>query len=93
MNYNRETIEPIVRLVLSILDDINYEKKAANARRSVEKALAKGSYLGRNKKRDDVRIAELRKQGLSIRAIAKEAGVSSTVVQRSLKESCYGQQR
>jgi hypothetical protein len=59
--------------------------KVKNAHASVAKAKARGSFLGRRKKRDDVAIGKLRAKGMSIRAIAKATNVSTTAVQRSLK--------
>ena len=69
----------------SILIVVGKIKKRNNAKASVAKAKANGSFLGRNKKRDDKLIAALRKTGMSIRAIAARTGVSSTAVHRSLK--------
>lgn len=66
---------------------IGRARKRQNARDSVEKAKANGSFLGRNKKRDDKRIAKLRRRGLTIRKIAEIEGISSTAVQRSLTEA------
>lgn len=51
----------------------------------LDNAKRKGKKLGRPKVRDDDRIRALRAQGLSIRAIARQAGVSAMAVQRSLK--------
>ena len=47
-------------------------------------ARAKGRILGRPKKRDDVIILRLRKQGVSIRGIAKHLNISKGSVQRAL---------
>lgn len=41
--------------------------------------------IGRPKKRDDKLIRQLRKDGLSIRAIAHATGFSTAAVQRGLK--------
>lgn len=62
-------------------------KKRRNMAKSFQKAKDNGSLLGRRKKRNDESIHRLRMRGLSIRAIAKIEGVSSTSVQRSLKAS------
>lgn len=61
--------------------------KVNNALASVAKMKAKGGKYpgGRAKIRDDDQIKELRARGLSIRAIAREIGLSSTAVQRGLK--------
>jgi DNA invertase Pin-like site-specific DNA recombinase len=53
-------------------------------RAGLEHAKAKGKRLGRPKMRDDRRIRDLRADGLSIRAIAKQLGVSKGAVQRAL---------
>ena len=60
-------------------------RKIANAIASSKKAKANGSHIGRNKMRDDLEIRKLRAKGLSIRAIAKEIGMSTATVQRGLK--------
>ena len=52
----------------------------------LELARKRGKKLGRPKKRDDQKIRSLRNQGYSLREIAKLAGVSTTAVQRGLKE-------
>ena len=51
----------------------------------LENAKRKGKKLGRPKKRSDHLIINLRKQGLSYRAIAKQLGVSLGSVQQALK--------
>jgi len=48
-------------------------------------AKAKGKVLGRPKTRDDAKIRELRRKGLSIRKIAKQLGVAKSTVQDSVK--------
>jgi DNA-binding NarL/FixJ family response regulator len=50
------------------------------------KARENGKRSGRPLKRDDVRIAQLRAKGLSIRKIAAALEVSKGVVQNSLKQ-------
>lgn len=52
----------------------------------LENAKAKGKKLGRPKKRNDAEIQRLRQEGLSIREIAKQLGVSAGAVQRALKK-------
>lgn len=61
--------------------------KHENPKVSQLKAKLRGHKLGRRKKRDDRRINKLRKEGLSIRDIAVQTGVSTAAVQRALKES------
>lgn len=69
------------------LIDYKRRSKANNARASIAKAKANGSKMGREKVRDDAKILKLRRKGFSIRAIAWATGVSTTAVQRSLKEN------
>lgn len=61
-------------------------KKRINAYATATKMQARGTKPGRHKKRDDKLIASLRDRGMSMRAIAKLAGVSTTAVHRSLWE-------
>lgn len=58
----------------------------ARVRSGLENAKAKGQKLGRPKKRNDAEIQRLRQEGLSIREIAKQMGVSPASVQRALKK-------
>jgi DNA invertase Pin-like site-specific DNA recombinase len=76
-------IESTLRYALRI---VGVWKKRLNAYASHEKMKERGTRPGRKRTRDDKAIARLRKQGLSIRAIAEKAGCSTTTVQRSLKE-------
>lgn len=75
----------VLGLLKNCITILNRQKKRDNAISSVKKAVANGSYLGRNKKRNDKAIWKLRDKGLSIRAIAKIEGISSTAVARSLQ--------
>jgi DNA-binding NarL/FixJ family response regulator len=71
-----------------ITEDVVAEKKrrkVANALASVEKAKRNGTKVGPKKKRDDEQIKRLRAKGLSMRAIAKEIGMSTGSVQKGLK--------
>lgn len=61
------------------------KRKIENARNSIIKAKSNGTKMGRPKVRDDQVIAELRRQGKSIRAIAAIVGTSSSTVFQSLK--------
>lgn len=60
--------------------------KRENAKASSRKAKERGTRVGRKKIRNDDNIWKLRDRGLSIRAIAKLEGVSTTVVHRALME-------
>jgi AraC-like DNA-binding protein len=59
--------------------------RAENARRSAAKARSNGTHYGRRKIRNDDQIKALRRQGLTMREIAKEIGLSTSAVQRGLK--------
>lgn len=61
--------------------------KVQNALNSLAKAKANGNCakMGRKKIRNDEQIRALRKTGLTMRAIAKKIGLSTTAVQRGLK--------
>ncbi len=80
----RPILDRLVDAIEQVLIEYKREKKVAEALASVKKAKERGSFLGRNKKRDDDLIWDLYGKGLTVRAIAKQAGVSATVVQRSL---------
>jgi putative DNA-invertase from lambdoid prophage Rac len=54
-------------------------------RAGLANAVAQGKRLGRPKLRNDESIHQLRAQGLSIRAIAKQLNVSTTAIQRGLR--------
>lgn len=58
----------------------------SRVRSGLENAKAKGQKLGRPKKRNDAEIKRLREEGLSIRQIAKQLGISPAAVQRALKK-------
>lgn len=68
--------------------ELKRNRRIENARNSAIKAQQSGNIrkTGRKKKRDDIRIRELRKAGLSIRKIASQVGVSTTAVQRAIKD-------
>lgn len=64
-----------------------HERKATNARRSSALAIANGNHHGgRAKVRDDVKIAELRRKGLSLREIAQTLNCSYSMAQRGVVE-------
>lgn len=50
----------------------------------VRAKIAKTGKWGRTKKRDDIKILNLRAQGLSIRKIASQLGIGATTVRRAL---------
>lgn len=67
------------------------KRKAANAYNTYKKLKDKFAKTGvwaggRPKQRDDNQIKKLRRKGLSIREIAREIGLSTSAVQRGLKE-------
>ena len=55
-------------------------------RSGVRAKIKKTGTWGRQTKRDDSKVQELRSEGLSIRQIAKKLEISSSSVQRSLKQ-------
>lgn len=65
--------------------DLKRKIRADNARASMLKAIANGAKLGRKRTRNDEQILSLRKQGFSMREIAKRSGCSTGAVQASLK--------
>ncbi len=81
-----EEADVAISLLKQAITVLNRQKKRANALASVRKAIERGSHLGRKRKRNDKAIWKLRDKGLSMRAIAKLEGVSTTAVQRSLNE-------
>lgn len=58
----------------------------SRVRSGLENAKAKGQKLGRPRKRNDEEIQKLRKEGLSIREIARQLNISPAAVQRALKK-------
>jgi DNA invertase Pin-like site-specific DNA recombinase len=85
----KETIPFVInaRTIMESLKKIKYERKAQNAKNSAAKRLKNpnANKGGRPKLRNDELIKKLRKQGLSIRAIAKQTGISAKAVQRGLR--------
>ena len=77
------TLSQAAKIILVVLGSI---KKRQNAYETHKKMKENGTYPGRNKIRDDKLIRKLRKNGLSMRAIAKIACVSTTAVHRSINE-------
>jgi DNA invertase Pin-like site-specific DNA recombinase len=66
--------------------DEKRRRKVENARNSARKAKLNGNRGGRKKIRDDEQIKRLREQGLTMREIAAEIGLSTTAVQRGLND-------
>lgn len=62
-------------------------ERQANMAASRAKARANGTPLGRKKRGDTALILKLRAEGYSIRGIAQLAQVSTTAVQRRLREA------
>lgn len=60
-------------------------RKIENAKRSITKAKASGTKLGRPLIHDRAKMKALRRAGYSFRAIALELKCSTTAVQRGLK--------
>ena len=75
-------LRPITLDVLSNKRRIKIE----NALASVQKAKANGTRVGPKRRRPSERIKELRKNGLTIRAIAREIGMSTRSVQAGLED-------
>ena len=76
------------RLMLGLFGTLaEYEREIIRSRvlSGLANARAKGKRLGAKKLRNDDQIAKLRKEGLSIKAIAKIIGMSKKTVQNSLR--------
>jgi len=85
----KNELEAIEQSLKDIRIILGRSKKRENAKASIRKAKENGSRIGRNKIRNDENIAKLRKRGMTIRAIAKVEGVSTTAVQRALKSKVF----
>ncbi|MFP3425861.1 MULTISPECIES: recombinase family protein [Pseudoalteromonas] len=81
--------DPMSELMLSMLGAVaQFELSMIQERRQegIEKAKAAGKYRGRpTNKTNHQQIRLLRSQGISLRKIAKEVGVSLSTVQRALE--------
>ena len=76
------------RLMANILGSLaEFEAELIRGRviAGLANARAKGKILGRRKRRNDEEIVSLRKQGLSIRAIAKTLQIATSSIQQALK--------
>lgn len=88
MTLKEDELAAIKQALKDIGEVLGRVGKRQNALNSAAKAKANGNHPGRKKLRNDEIIRKLRRRGLSIRAIAKLEGVSTTAVQRAL--SVYG---
>jgi len=73
--------------LLGVFAEFEREIIRERIRAGVERAVANGAKLGRKRKIDGVAdvVRELRRKGLSLREIAKNVGISTGSVARSLK--------
>lgn len=79
---------PSGKLLLNLLASFaEFERSLIVSRvtAGVRAKIAKTGKWGPERKRDDAKIIQLRRDGLSVREIAKRAGVSATSVMRSLE--------
>lgn len=86
-----DTSIPMGRAMFSIIGALAELERRIVAERSVEgqrRARARGKHVGRPRREvDEGRILRLRADGVSLRAIARETGVSRTVVTRVVREA------
>ena len=85
---NLDLTTPTGKLMAAVLASVaEFERSLIQQRvqMGVEKAKARGVKFGRPKLRDDSKILALRKQGKSIRQIARELKVSIGAVNRGLR--------
>ena len=88
---NLDTGTPMGRAMFSIIGALAELERSLIVERSVEgqkRARARGKHVGRPRKEvNEEEVLFLRKQGLSLRAIGRRVGVSTTIVSRVLKEA------
>ncbi len=88
LSFNAGGTDHMSELMLNMLGAVaQFELSMIQERRQegIEKAKAAGKYKGRpTNELKHQRIAELRSQGVSLRNVAKEVGVSLSTVQRAL---------
>ncbi len=86
-----DTSTPIGRAMFSIVGALAELERQIVVERSIEgqrRARARGVHVGRPRREVDAqRLLRLRGDGLSLRAIARETGVSRTVVTRVVREA------
>jgi len=84
-----DTSTPMGRAMFSIVAALAELERNIVIERSVEgqrRARARGAHVGRSRRAvDEVRVMQLRAEGLSVRAVARALGVSRTVVERVLR--------
>lgn len=86
LNTDSESSQFINRLHIA-WHNLKRSRKIENARASSYKAQNRGHRLGRKRIRDNSKIQKLRREGLTIREIAAQVHLSTTAVQRALKET------
>jgi DNA invertase Pin-like site-specific DNA recombinase len=79
------SVGTLIFTVLSALAAFERSLIQERVRAGLRRARAQGKRIGRRKVRDDAQIRRLRADGLSIRAIGKAVGLSTTAVQRALR--------
>ena len=62
------------------------KRRGENIAKGLERARQLGRHIGRPKSADHALIRELRKQGMSIRQIARRVCTSTSTVQYAIKE-------
>ena len=86
-----DTSTPMGRAMFSICAALAELERSIVVERSVEgqrRARARGKHVGRPRRRVDAqRIVRMHGEGQSLRAIARESGVSRTVVTRVVREA------
>ena len=86
-----DTSTPMGRAMFAIVGALAQLERDILVERSVEgqrRARARGVHIGRPRRRvDEDHILRLRDEGLSLRAIARETGVSRTVVTRVVRDA------
>ncbi len=86
-----DTSTPMGRAMFSIIGALAELERRIVVERSVEgqrRARARGKHVGRPRRHvNEQHILQLRNEGVSLRAIARETGVSRTVVTRVVREA------
>jgi len=91
LSFNADANDHMAELMLNMLGAVvQFELAMIKERRQegIEKAKSAGKYKGRpTNQANHQQISDLREQGVSLRNIAKEVGVSLSTVQRALTAS------